>query len=95
VYHFGFYKDLFDLNISSAESYDMYEKEMARYYDILLGDSSSDIEIYVKNAAVLGREILELACGSGRVMLPLAERGFQVTGIDLSQDMLDILEEKL
>ncbi|GHU49189.1 hypothetical protein FACS1894127_1830 [Clostridia bacterium] len=97
MYYFGFYKDLFDLNISNSESYDLYEKDMARYYDKLaeIEKSLYDIDIYIKNAAVLGGEVLELACGSGRIMLPMAERGFQVTGIDISPDMLELLEEKL
>jgi SAM-dependent methyltransferase len=42
-----------------------------------------------------GRRVLELACGDGRVMLPLLLRGNDVTGVDDSQPMLAILEEKL
>jgi len=40
-------------------------------------------------------EILELGCGTGRVSLILAEEGFRVTGLDLSNQMLDIFHEKL
>ena len=40
-------------------------------------------------------EILELGCGTGRVALPLAKQGFSITGLDLSQQMLDIFQEKL
>jgi len=40
-------------------------------------------------------DILELGCGTGRVALPLAEEGFGVTGIELSQQMLDIFQQKL
>lgn len=35
-----------------------------------------------------GARILDLACGWGRVALPLAQRGFQVTGLDLSEAFL-------
>lgn len=35
---------------------------------------------------------MELGCGSGRLMLPLIEQGFQVHGVDNSQDMLDLLK---
>lgn len=37
---------------------------------------------------------LELAVGTGRVAIPLAERGVAVTGIELSQAMVDRLREK-
>jgi SAM-dependent methyltransferase len=40
-------------------------------------------------------EYLELGCGTGRVALPLARDGFRVTGLDLSQQMLDIFTENL
>lgn len=38
---------------------------------------------------------LELAVGTGRVAIPLAERGVAVTGIELSQAMVDRLREKV
>lgn len=37
-----------------------------------------------------GERVLDLACGHGRVALPLAERGFQVTGVDLSPRSLEL-----
>jgi len=40
-------------------------------------------------------EILELGCGTGRVALALAKEGFRVTGLDLSQQMLDVFNKKL
>ena len=39
--------------------------------------------------------ILDLGCGSGRTAIPLAERGYRVIGIDLSQAMLEVLQAKL
>ena len=35
-----------------------------------------------------GGELLDLACGTGSLSVPLAERGFRVTGGDISQEML-------
>ncbi len=37
---------------------------------------------------------LDLGCGTGRVMVPLAERGWQVLGVDLSQSMLEQVQAK-
>ena len=38
---------------------------------------------------------MELGCGTGRVALALASAGFHTTGLDLSQQMLDVFREKL
>ncbi|MFW9886476.1 MAG: class I SAM-dependent DNA methyltransferase, partial [Candidatus Thorarchaeota archaeon] len=42
-----------------------------------------------------GSPILELACGTGRITLLLAEAGYEITGIDLSPEMLEIARGKL
>jgi SAM-dependent methyltransferase len=41
-----------------------------------------------------GGRVLELAIGSGRVALPLAERGVVVDGVEASQEMVDLLRAK-
>ena len=41
-----------------------------------------------------GKDVLELAVGTGRIAIPLAERGFNVTGIDISEGMLSELKKK-
>ena len=40
-------------------------------------------------------EILELACGTGQVAVQLAKRGHEVTGFDLSEDMLVLANERM
>ena len=42
-----------------------------------------------------GGPALELAIGTGRVAIPLVERGVSVSGIELSQPMIDRLREKI
>ena len=39
--------------------------------------------------------VLELDCGTGRVLIPTAREGIDITGIDLSEHMLDICRTKL
>jgi ubiquinone/menaquinone biosynthesis C-methylase UbiE len=46
-------------------------------------------------AREVGGDILELACGTGRIALPLAKAGFRVTGVDRSEAMLTITRCKL
>ncbi len=54
-----------------------------------------DIFFYLERARRAGGDILELACGTGRVGIPLARAGFRVTGVDLSPHMLARFREKL
>jgi len=54
-----------------------------------------DIPFYIEYAKQQQGEVLELGCGTGRVALTLADNGFQVTGLDLSQQMLDVFRKKL
>jgi SAM-dependent methyltransferase len=54
-----------------------------------------DIPFYLDYANRIGGDILEIACGTGRVTIPLARAGFNVTGLDLSSDMLERFREKL
>ncbi|MDR7856777.1 class I SAM-dependent methyltransferase [Tissierella sp.] len=54
-----------------------------------------DIPFYNEYALKTGGQVLELGCGTGRVALRLAESGFKVTGLDLSDSMLEIFNKKL
>jgi SAM-dependent methyltransferase len=68
------------------------DAQMAELYDVF--PFSADLPFYLGLAE--GRDgILELACGSGRVLLPLAEAGHRIVGLDASRDMLARAEEKL
>lgn len=54
-----------------------------------------ELEWYAKYGALSGGQILELACGSGRLTIPLADAGYHIDGIDRSETMLDRLRTKL
>ena len=54
-----------------------------------------DVEKYLELANYYGKNILELCCGTGRVALPLAAAGNQVTAIDFSPELLRQFEIKL
>jgi SAM-dependent methyltransferase len=61
---------------------------LARYYDLDLRDDPGDVDLYLALATRTGGPILELAVGSGRVAVPLAAAGHQVTGVDSDPAML-------
>ena len=72
----------------------MYEK-IARYYDLVHADLRADIGYALILAKRMSGPVLELGCGTGRLLLPLARAGYNVTGIDNSAAMLAQLRFKL
>lgn len=71
-------------------------KNSARLYDLDNRDIvNDDIPFYTGYAREQRGTVLELGCGTGRVAMALAAEGFDVTGLDLSEDMLDIFRKKL
>jgi SAM-dependent methyltransferase len=61
---------------------------LARLYDLDLTEDPGDTELYAALAARTGGPILEIASGSGRVALPLAAAGYEVTAVDIDPAML-------
>jgi SAM-dependent methyltransferase len=55
----------------------------------------ADVNYYRALAGKQGRSILELGCGSGRLLVPLVRDGARVVGVDLSQPMLRRCAERL
>ena len=55
---------------------------------------AGDAAFYARLAHEGGGPVLELACGTGRIAVVLAERGFEVTGVDISDGMLTIARRK-
>lgn len=61
---------------------------LARLYDLDLSVEPGDVDLYLALAARTGGPIVELCAGSGRVAVPLAEAGYDVTGVDIDAAML-------
>jgi SAM-dependent methyltransferase len=61
----------------------------ARLYDWEHDRYLADVDVHLSFARRFGGPVLELACGSGRLLAPLAQAGFAVTGVDSSAPMLD------
>jgi SAM-dependent methyltransferase len=63
----------------------------ALYPHVPGGDDLTFISAMARDA---GGPILELACGTGRLTVPLADAGFEIVGVDRSAAMLDIARAK-
>jgi SAM-dependent methyltransferase len=69
------------------------DAQLAQLYDAFSFDA--DVPFYLELAAQQGGRVLELACGSGRLTVPLANAGNSVVGIDVSPHMLALARAKL
>ena len=65
-------------------------------YELVMGAyaSGDQLNFYRRQAARYGEHVLELACGSGRLTIPLAKEGVNITGVDISEDMLALAKLK-
>ena len=68
-----------------------YPKLVAEWYDISRADPSAvEIDYYLGKVPLPTSEVLELACGNGRLLIPMAKRGIVATGTDASPHMLEM-----
>jgi len=63
---------------------------IARIYDPWSRSVTEDVDFYVEHARAAGGTVVELAVGTGRIAVPIAEAGVGVIGVDLSTGMLDV-----
>lgn len=67
-----------------------------QFYDELMEDIPYEAYIdLVKSFSKPGQKLLDLGCGTGKVLIPLVEAGFFVDGLDASETMLLRLQDKL
>jgi len=63
-------------------------------YDVLLPASAEQLTYYCNLARERSGPVLELACGSGQLIVPIAALGLSATGLDLSPKMLAAAEHR-
>ena len=78
-------------HMNTTSEFDIY----AKYYDADYAESKSDIPLILDVASTGKKCVLELACGTGRIVRPLCEHGYEVFGIDVSRSMIEIAEKQL
>lgn len=75
-------------------SMDLYDD--AFLYDLAHGRFATGdvLQFFKEVSAEYGNPVLELACGSGNILIPLAENGVDIYGLDISDKMLSACRKK-
>jgi ubiquinone/menaquinone biosynthesis C-methylase UbiE len=73
-----------------------YSGMMAEYWDLFRGDTSQweDRGFYLEIIAESGQPVLDVGCGTGRLLLDYQSQGVDIDGVDISPDMLEICRQK-
>lgn len=66
----------------------------AAFYDHEFATRGHDIPFFVHKAREASGSVLEVACGTGRITLPIAREGIDITGLDVSRPMLELAARK-
>lgn len=74
----------------------LHNPDLARNYDAnLAGTPLLDIDLrFAAGHFPRPGSLIDLGCGTGRLLIPFAQRGFRVLGVDLSEEMLRVVGEK-
>jgi len=72
-----------------------YDRLDAAFYDYYSPGVEGDVQFYVEEAKKAGSSVLEVGCGTGRILLPIAESGIAIVGVDRAPAMLSLLRQKL
>jgi len=75
--------------------YDAFHDLPAIYDAVPLYVARRDVDFYVDEAKDAGGRVLEVGCGTGRILLPIARSGSAIEGVDSSAEMLGHCNAKL
>lgn len=81
--------------MSTNPTYEYYGM-MAEFWDLFRGDTSTweDRFFYIDVVKKYGQPVLDVGCGTGRILLDFMQQGFDIDGVDNSPDMLTLLRQK-
>jgi ubiquinone/menaquinone biosynthesis C-methylase UbiE len=81
--------------MSLAGGYDEYGFVADLYDHVALHRERPDVAFFVDAAKASGGPVLEVGCGTGRVLIPTARAGIDIVGLDLSPHMLAVCRRRL
>jgi SAM-dependent methyltransferase len=71
---------------------------ISKYYDLIYEDKDYEKEVsFIEDIFAKyhkPKKILEIGCGTGNYTKILAERGYKITGVDISENMLNVARQK-
>ena len=75
---------------------DHYYSLVAEYWDLLRGDTSqwSSRPYFLKLIQIYGEPALDVACGTGRLLLDYKQEGVDIDGVDISDEMIALARQK-
>ena len=81
--------------MTTTPSYEYYGM-LAEFWDLFRGDTSTweDRFFYLDVVKKYGQPVLDVGCGTGRILLDFKQQGFDIDGIDNSPEMLALLKRK-
>jgi SAM-dependent methyltransferase len=80
--------------MNSMGSFEDYRVSAVGYYDKFASPPPGDVDFY-RSHVTAGARVLELGCGTGRVLVPLAGAAGYIHGVDHSPSMLEVCRQKL
>ncbi len=81
--------------MNSTGGLDEYESTADFYDHVVPYQDRPDVQFFVDAARERGGPVLELGCGTGRVLIPTARAGLDIVGLDASPHMLSICRRRL
>lgn len=79
----------------SSSGYETYEFIADLYDHVVPYRERPDVDFYVQAGLASGGPVLEVGCGTGRVLIPTAQAGLEIIGLDLSESMLAVCRARL
>ena len=81
--------------MTSNSGYEEYAFIADLYDHVTLYRDRPDVGFFVDAAEAAGSQVLEVGCGTGRVLIPTARAGLDIVGLDLSPHMLAVCRRRL
>jgi SAM-dependent methyltransferase len=81
--------------VLEASGYDLASFIPEFYDHVVPYATRPDVRFYVEAAREFGGPVLELGCGTGRVLVPTARAGIEIVGLDRSVGMLEACRRRL
>jgi SAM-dependent methyltransferase len=81
--------------VSAADGPDEYQFIAELYDHVVPYRERRDVDFFVAAARESGGPVLEVGCGTGRILIPIARAGVDIVGLDLSSSMLAVCRRRL